>query len=68
MSTRTVVAAEHLSAGSRPVRVADHRARTVTDRAARGRPRALRLDDVPDSEDVLPGFSVCVGDILAPGP
>lgn len=57
---------QYLDAGTRLVWVADYGTRTVVVHAPGREPRTLGPDDMLDGEDVLPGFSVRVGDILAP--
>ena len=58
---------QYLDAGTRLVWVANPRARTITVHSPDMPPRTLGADDVLDGGDVLPGFSVRVGDIFDPG-
>jgi Uma2 family endonuclease len=56
--------ADYLAAGARCVWVVDIEARSVTTYEALLSPRLLREADVLDAGDVVPGFSVRVGEIF----
>jgi len=56
--------ADYLAAGTRRVWLVDAESRTVTVYATLLWPRVLREQDLLDGEDVIPGFSVRVGEIF----
>lgn len=57
---------DYLEAGTRLVWIVDPRSRTVTVQASGAAPQVLSADEELEGRDVLPGFTIRVGQLFAP--